>query len=202
MQDSYPGYSPADWSLRLETCAKNADRYALCECTGIRISANERKTIETIGSKVLERLAFTLLCLAKFNDFRNPANNHWISYSNGEIYKTACINATAFNKDSNYHRHRELGLIEYAKKVNNLNIRVLFIDENGGEALFVSDFRTLGYEWRLLKGERYIRCTGCGLLVKDTNGKRKYCKDCAAAGKRMLDRQRMQRRRSLQICES
>ena len=109
MQERYPGYNPADWSLRLETCAKNADRYALCECTGIRITANERKTIEAIHNKVLERLAFTLLCLAKFNDFRNPANNHWISYSNGEIYKTACINATAFNKDSNYHRLRELG---------------------------------------------------------------------------------------------
>lgn len=202
MQENYPGYSPADWSLRLKTFAKNADRYPLCECNGVWITANELKTITSIHNKVLERLSFTLLCLAKFNDFRNPVNNHWVSYSNGEIYKMACINTTAFNKDINYHRLRELGLIEYAKKVNNLNIRVLFIDESGDEALFISDFRALGYEWRLWKGERYIRCEGCNILVKNTNGKRKYCNDCAAAGKRALDRQRMQRRRSIQICES
>ena len=30
----------------------------------------------------------------------------------------------------------------------------------------------------LYKGEKYIRCSDCGILVKKTSNRRKYCKDC------------------------
>ena len=66
-------------------------------------------TIEEIHDKVLERLAFTLLCLAKFRNFRNPNNNNWVNYSNGEIYSMACINTTAFEKDVKFNKLKELG---------------------------------------------------------------------------------------------
>ena len=74
-------------------------------------------------------------------------------------------------------------MIEYAKKVNNLNIQVLYIDDESKNKLFVSDFRKLGYEWRLYKGEKYIRCADCGVLVKKTSNRRKYCKDCGKVTK-------------------
>lgn len=32
--------------------------------------------------------------------------------------------------------------------------------------------------YRLYKGEKYIRCAECGILVKQTSKNRKYCKDC------------------------
>ena len=90
----------------------------------------------------------------------------------------ACINTTAFDKDLKFNQLRELGLIEYAKKVNNLNIRVLYIDNDSESKIFVSDFRKLGYEWRLNNGEPYIRCADCGILVRKNKGTTKYCKYC------------------------
>lgn len=192
MQMYYPHYNSLDWSATLEKYANKAGRYPLCECEGIWVTENELKTIEEIHNKVLERLSFSLLCLAKFKNFRNPNNNNWVNYSNGEIYSMACINTTAFDKDLKFNSLKELGLIEYAKKVDNLNIQVLFIDDNSKNALFVSDFRKLGYEWRLYKGEKYIRCADCNILVKNTNGKRRYCKDCADINKKKLDKIRMQ----------
>lgn len=179
MDKNYPHYNPVDWFTSLEKYANKAGKYPLCECKGVWVTENELKTIEEIHDKVLERLAFTLLCLAKFRNFRNPINNNWVNYSNGEIYSMACINTTAFEKDIKFNKLKELGLIEYAKKVNNLNIQVLYIDNDSKNKLFVSDFRKLGYEWRLYKGEKYIRCADCGILVKNTNGKRRYCKECA-----------------------
>ena len=179
MENNYPHYNPIDWSASLEKYANKAGKYPLCECKGVWITENELKTIEEIHDKVLERLAFTLLCLAKFRNFRNPNNNNnWVNYSNGEIYSMACINTTAFEKDVKFNKLKEFGLIEYAKKVNNLNIQVLYIDDDSENRLFVSDFRKLGYEWRLYKGEKYIRCADCGILVKRTSNRRKYCKDC------------------------
>lgn len=196
MNQHYPCYHPVSWSSSIEKYANAADKYPLCKCKGIWITARELKTIEELQDKVLERLAFTLLCLAKFMNFKSPDNNGWINYSNGEIYSMACINTTAFEKDIKINRLRELGLIKYAKKVNNLGIQVLYIDEDSEKALFVSDFRKLGYEWRLYKGENYIRCACCQILTKNTNGKKQYCKKCADSIDKEKAKMRMKRLRS------
>ena len=180
MSNYYPRYNQIDWTDCINKYATKADKYPLCECKGIDITANELKTIKDINNKVLERLAFTLLCLAKFRNYRNPNNNNWVNYSNGEIYTMACINTTAFDKDLKFNQLRELGLIEYAKKVNNLNIRVLYVDNDSESKIFVTDFRKLGYEWRLNNGEPYIRCADCGILVRQTSANRKYCTACAS----------------------
>lgn len=190
MENNYPHYNPVDWTAHFEKYTNKAGKYPLCKCTGVWITAGELKTITEIHDKVLERLAFTLLCLAKFSNFRNPNNNNWVNYTNGEIYSIACINTTAFEKDIKLNTLKELGLIEYAKKVNSLNIQVLYIEEDSEKKLFISDFRKLGYEWRLYKGEKYIRCAACGILAKNTNGKRKYCKDCAENQNKMKALQR------------
>lgn len=179
MEVSYPRYNPVDWNTSIEKYANKASKYPLCECKGIWITENELETIKEIQNKVLERLAFTLLCLAKFKNYRNQNNNNWVNYSNGEIYNIACINTTAFDKDLKFNQLRELGLIEYAKKVNNLNIKVLYIDDDSEKKLFISDFRKLGYEWRLYKGEKYIRCADCGILIRRKTNNQKYCKDCS-----------------------
>ena len=90
----------------------------------------------------------------------------------------ACISTTAFEKDVKFNKLKELGLIEYAKKINNLNIQVLYIDDESENKLFVSDFRKLGYEWRLYKGEKYIRCADFGILTRKKKGTTKYCSNC------------------------
>lgn len=179
MRQRYPDYRPADWSDTLERYAAGAGKYPLCNCDGIWITQKELDTIRRLQNKVLERLAFTLLCLAKFGNFKNPDNHGWVNYSNSEIYSLACITASAFDKDMKLATLKDLGLIAYAKKVNSLSIQVLFLEEDGTPALWISDFRKLGYEWNLYKGEPYIRCAACGILVRKDSNRKKYCRDCA-----------------------
>lgn len=174
----YPRYNPVDWSLRIEKYSSRASKYPLCQCEGIWITENELNTIESLQNKVMERLAFTLLCLAKFRNFKNENNHSWVTDSDSEIYKLACITTSAFDKDIRFNQLRDLGLIEFAKKVDNLSIHVLYTDDKSPRKLFINDFRKLGYEWRLYKGEEYIRCAGCKILVRKTSLNRKYCKDC------------------------
>lgn len=183
MQLNVPNYNQVNWSDAIEKYAGKAGKYPLCECDGIWITQKELQTIEGIQNKVLERLAFTLLCLAKFRNYRNPDNNSWVNYGNGEIYSMACINTTAFDKDMKLNRLRELRLIEYAKKVSSLNIRILFADDGSSRKLFIDDFRKLGYEWRQYRGESFIRCVDCGILVKRKTNNQKYCRDCAYSKK-------------------
>lgn len=195
MKENYPRYNPVDWVNYIERFANKASKHPLCKCDGIWITENELKTISEIGNKVLERLAFTILCLAKFNNFRNPNSNNWISYTNGEIYSMACINTTAFDKDIKFYQLRELGLVEYAKRVDNLSLQILYVDDESKKKLFVTDFRKLGYEWRLYKGEKYIRCADCGVLVRKTANSQKYCKDCKKSSDKEKTKLRVARHR-------
>ncbi len=195
LRENDPGYSPAGCAPYLEKYANSADKYLLCKCPGIRVTRKEIAAIEEIHDKVLERLAFTLLCLAKFQNHRNPDNHNWVSYGSGEIYSMACINTTSFEKDLKLGKLRESGRIAYAKKINNLNIQVLYMDDDSEEALFVSDFRKLGNEWRLFHGENYFRCTSCGILTKRKNNSQKYCRDCSEHTRNERQKAMMQKRR-------
>lgn len=179
MESHYPRYHSADWVSSIEKYANTASKYPLCKCNGIWITKQELYNIEEIQNKVLERLAFTLLCLAKFQNFRNEKNHNWVSNSDSEIYKLASITTSAFDKEIRFNQLREMRLIDFARKINNLNIQVLYVDEDSEKKLFIRDFRKLGYEWRLYKGEDYVRCADCGILVRKTSINRKYCKDCA-----------------------
>jgi hypothetical protein len=179
MENHYPKYNSIDWSEAIESCVNRAPKYPLCQCDGIWITSEEITLIERISNKVLERLAFTLLCLAKFRNFKNQDNQNWVTNSDSEIYKLACITTTAYDKDIRFHKLRELGLIEFANRIDNLSIRVLFAEEAQKGRLFITDFRKLGYEWRTIKGENYIRCAQCDILVRKTSLNKKYCSSCA-----------------------
>lgn len=197
MSAKYPRYNPVDWSASIERYAGRAGKYPLCECPGVWLTATELSIVESLQNKVLERLAFTLLCLAKFRNFRNPENHGWINYSNGEIYSMACINTTAFEKDCRLNQLRDLGLIRFAKRVDSLSIQVLFTDEASENRLFISDFRKLGYEWRAYNEEKYLRCAGCGILTRRQNNRQKYCKHCSDLVRSNRQKDLMRERRKI-----
>jgi len=191
MKKSYPRYNPVDWVTIIEKYAHKAGKYKLLELDGIWITTNELKTITDLNNKVLERLAFTLLCLAKFKNKRNENNNSWVNNEDSEIFKLARITTSAFDKDIRFNQLRKLGLLEYARKISNLNIQVLYVDDKSKNELFISDFRELGYEYLLYKGGSFIRCADCGILTRRTNNRIKYCKCCSNENKLKLDRDRM-----------
>ena len=74
---------------------------------------------------------------------------------------------------------KEQGFISLSKKIANLNLQINFVDDNSPTVLKISDFRELGYEYMLWKGNKYIRCAECGRLMKPLCNRAKYCKDCA-----------------------
>ena len=77
---------------------------------------------------------------------------------------------------------RESGFIRFSKKIDNLNVQVLFI-EDGEPAVHIQDFRNIGYQYLKYCGEPYFDCVNCGLTVKiqepSKGRKQKYCASCA-----------------------
>lgn len=172
-------YTRSMWENYIEQIAKNAGKSNLCEVDGVWITSKELETIKQINDAVLERLAFTLLCIAKFNNIRNPNNTGWVNNSAKEIFNLARISCTVKERYMNLGSLGSLGLLEYPKRIENLSVRVTYIDPDGEKVLFVSDFRELGYEYMNYCGGNFTRCCECGKLFRSRkNGSIRYCRNC------------------------
>lgn len=182
MEKAYPRYScnKAMWDDNIEKIAKNVGKYTLYEIDGVWITKAELETIENIKNKVLERLAFTLLCFAKLANIKNPNNTGWVNNDAKEIFTLARISCSVSNRYERLGELHQLSLLEFPKRIDNLSCRVTYINNDSEKVLFISDFRELGYEYLKYKGENFIRCRECGILIRNNKaGTKKYCSKCS-----------------------
>ena len=170
------------WDNNIAKMVNTAIQYPLYQIKGVWITSKELETIRNINNKALERLAFTILCLAKYNILKNPKSDGWINNDIKEIFSLARISAGINERGIKLHELYKLGFIDLAKKIDNLSIKICFIDnDESNNELFISDFRELGYEYLLYRGGIFIRCGECGILVRDNiNRTKHYCSSCIA----------------------
>lgn len=182
MNRYYPHYSSnkSSWDENIEKLAANAGKFTLFEIDGVWITKAELETIQNIHNKVLERLAFTMLCLAKLNNIKNPQNQGWVNADAKEIFSLARISCSVVNRYVQLGMLNQIGLLEFPKKNDNLSSKVTFIDNDSEKILFISDFRELGYEYLKFVGGNFTRCHDCGILFRNNKAKtKKYCISCA-----------------------
>lgn len=177
-----PSVSLVHWSDTLDRVAKSVDKFPIICLDGIRITQKELERIESLGGKQVRRLAFTLLCVAKYWDAVSASNNHWVNSSDKEIMQMANINTSVKRQSMMFGELRDAGFIRFSKKIDNLNVQVLFM-EDGETAIHIQDFRNIGYQYLKHYGEPYFDCVNCGITVKiqePAKGRRqKYCPSCA-----------------------
>lgn len=170
------------WSDTLDFAVNRANKYSAIEIESIHITDNEMKKIDSLEGKMTRRLAFTLLCLAKYWKYVIPDGDYWVNNSDNEIMSMANISTSIKRQCALYGTLRELGMIQFSKKVDNTSVKVLFI-EDGETVLHIKDFRNLGYQYLMYHGEPYFECTNCGITTKIANPanrrRQKYCADCA-----------------------
>lgn len=172
------------WENTCEWLSIKADKYALLDTNGVWITKKEFNKIKELNNKVLERLAFTLLCLAKYNAVKHEGS-YWVNFEYRDIFAMARVTCKSSERNKKINTLVKAGYVIPAKQVDNLNLNVTFVDEETTEYseengdLFVYDFRELGYEYRKYSGEDFIRCAECGILTKGgERGTRRYCKSC------------------------
>lgn len=177
-----PTASLPKWSETLDYAVNRATKYEAIMIDNIAITKPEIEKIDALEGTQIRRLAFTLLCLAKYWNLVNPQGDNWVNSKDTEIMRMANINTSIKRQSLMYHTLNQLGLIRFSKKVDNTNVRVCFL-EDGEVVMKVSDFRNLGYQYLKYHGEPYFECENCGLTVKKRNkgrcGVQKYCPDCA-----------------------
>lgn len=177
-----PASSLPKWSDALDYALSRALKYEAVDIEGIDITKPEMEKIDALEGKQIKRLAFTLLCLAKYWKTVLPYGDGWVNNKDNEIMAMANINTSIKRQGAMYWSLRECGMIQFSRKVDNTNVRVCFIEE-GETILHITDFRNLGYQYLKYHGEPYFECKSCGITTKYSSpsktGGQKYCSACA-----------------------
>ena len=183
---SDPSISVVVWTKKLDYVMSRAVKTPIIRLDYIPVTAAELETIQKIDKRQTARLAFTLLCVSKYWDMVSPNNNHWVNEKDSELMKMANISTSVRRQSAMFSELKSLGLVRSSARVDNLNVQVLFSDEESAVVLYVKDFRNLGYQYLKYLGEPYMECSCCGLVVRSSTGvgrSRKYCSMCATKQK-------------------
>ena len=177
------GASIVLWDNAIESAIRQAAKRPAVMIDKIVLTKPEMECIENIKGRQAKRLAFTLLCLAKYWDCCRDDNNHWVTNKNADIMAMANISASLKRQGALYRQLEEEGLLHFPVRVDAISIQVLFM-KKGNPEVEVKDFRNLGYQYLKYKGGAFFECEECGITtkIKNPESKRpqKYCASCAA----------------------
>lgn len=168
------------WSDLLDSIVRNVNKYPIIEVDGVEVTEAELAIIDALDGPQIKRLAFTLLCVAKYWDAVQPSNRSWVNTQDKDIMRMANIGVSIKRQSAMFYTLRQKGLIRFSKKVDSLNTQVRFIRPNSPVKLYINDFRNIGNQYLMYCGNPYMQCVQCGLTVKRKCNSQKYCPDCAA----------------------
>lgn len=181
-----PTASIPKWADTIDAALARALKYEAVSIKSIDITKPEMDRIDALDGKQIRRLAFTLLCLAKYWDSISRSKEHWVNNKDCDIMRMANINTSIKRQSLMYHNLNAAGMIQFSKKVDNTNVKVCFVTP-GETVMSITDFRNLGYQYLKYHGEPYFECCNCGITSKINNAqagragrKQKYCNACAA----------------------
>lgn len=178
-----PGASIPKREYTLDGAVKHAFKYKAIMIEHIPVSKTELEKIDCVDGQQARRLAFTLLCLAKYWAVIQPDMAGWVKNNDNEIMTMANINTSVKRQCLLYAQLKEAGLIQFSKRVDSTKVKVLFIDDKKPE-MKITDMRNLGYQYQMYFGGPFFVCSNCGMTVRYTDPssgrKQKYCKTCAA----------------------
>jgi len=179
---SDPNASLVLWADTLDHVARNAQKYKLIMVDGIHITQPEMEIVDSLEGIQPRRLAFTLLCVAKFRLTVNSKADGWVSTPDKDIMAMANVKTSIKHQCEMFKMLGDLGLIKFSKRIDNTNTQVLYI-HNGDIVMTITDFRNLGYQYMMYHGGPYYVCQECGITCKKggdnpNKSRAKYCPDC------------------------
>lgn len=199
MSAHWSTFMEADHQQKIEDFIKNAHKYGFKSIDSIKITRKELDFIASLGNIRLEKIAFVLLCIAKYECYYHDDPKYWICWPLNAISKLARVHVT---KDENRKLFRELvlaGAIESNSSGVNLYEHILFVSDGKDDEIVLElseiDYKELAYTYLYYKNgfSGYVHCEKCGRLVKQKSNSQKYCTDCADISKKESDAQRYEK---------
>lgn len=185
------------WQQTVDKIVAKAKGKGLIEIEYVGITEKELAEIAKLRKESLKKLAFTLLCIAKYFNTIRPENSSWVNTPDKDVFRMADIRTLDSKRQQKLIRELHLlGMVGYSKVVDNVNLRVLFVDTETEPVLRIYQFDDLGYQYLECIGDpSIVHCKCCGKLIKKTSCRKDYCDECAVEARKSSNRKASQKRR-------
>ncbi len=199
MAQRIPGVFEKSGDKIIKKALETAEKSPLCIIPEIKVTDNEIELIKTIHSEKfkdcrLQRLAFALLCFAKFSKARG-IKDYWVNTEWKYIFAAADLRGLTVDKQCLFiHELYISGYIGLNVKIESHGIKVLGV-RDGETAVVVNDINEVGFVFEEYCGKNFVRCQRCGKMIPVTNGHRISCPKCAADINREKTKERMRKLR-------
>lgn len=174
-----PSANMMRWQEVVDTCVKHADKRPLIHIDSIDINKSELDQISLLSGQMAQKLAFTLLCIAKYRNAVSPKNDSWVNMDSRDVFRMANAQTTRVRQYTMMNDLLLAGYVNMNHIVDNVSMRVTFIDNCSDVAMRITDFRNLGNQYLNYYHGGYVECAHCGLVIKRSGRNQKYCKACS-----------------------
>lgn len=176
-----PNVNIVAWDSKLDAIARNAGKYPINDVGSIGVTQKEIEACKTAGAMTYQRLAFSMLCVAKYYSIIIPGCDGWVNRHPRDIFSLANVSKPVDVQSMMERQLCDKGLIQLSNKVDSYNSKVLFIDKDGEPVINVTIFRNLGYlyESYIKKGRGFSTCKVCGATFRQNSNRHMYCTTCS-----------------------
>jgi len=162
-----------------DSVIKEAGKRELADIRFLPITVVELDVIQEIDGLRRQRVAFALLVIAKYQNELNPKNHNWINFRHKDIFAMANVKVSVRDQYLLLNDLKTLGLLKYNRRVDNLDVRVLYADYEGAAVLEIYDMRNLGYQLMRYQGGSFLECKSCGIVAPRKSPRQMFCVECS-----------------------
>lgn len=175
---SFSDYNRVRMSDGIDARVKRSKEKRMKINSPIDITKRELEIILSENDRKIRNLMFVLLVLAKYNmsNSINKTEEYYVTYNDVDIFKLC---DTFVRKDERLELMYYLSSKKYVTPTSQLSFSVNYVYEDSPSILNFRPDTDMVYYFEQYLGGIFIKCENCGKLVKKTNNKLKYCKECA-----------------------
>ena len=152
----------------------------------VYITQSELDFISRLNDIKLEKIAFVILCLAKYHNEVSEEPDNCIYFKINEIKNMARINMNKVDFEYFYGNLYDVGALQENNSPTSIISIVNFVSTDANDSIVLElsevDYLELAYVYLSWKnnGDGYARCQKCNRLMRKGKTKpRKYCEECA-----------------------
>lgn len=178
----YPEFSITGFSQVIDHYVNMSKTKRLIEIESIPVTEREFKIIRSLYSVACERVLFTMLVYAKYNNLLRSIDGNWTNIPLKTVWKVSRVTGS---NDEKYEIVRKLlkkKLITQSRNSSSNNFKVNIVDNSSPIVLEITDMRELGLQYLRFVGRQIDKnikiCRKCGIHYRALSSNQLYCKKC------------------------
>lgn len=191
MHQYWKMYSDPDYSKIIDNYLKKVKKKGFKRIDSIKIYKSELDIITSLNDIQLEKIAFVLLCIAKYEHEDHLDWDYWINgYKDNIIMSLARVHVPVNERSSLLRQLYLKDFIDMPHKTGKCNYLVKFISNGENDQVVLelgeNDYKELAYTYLYYKNgfSGYVHCQNCGRLTQQNSNRQKYCVECAKTSKK------------------